>query len=85
MKLKNHIYLGIGILLTDFIFIFIALVILEGYKYSHNVNTIEYFHFTSMTLKEKLAYLSIYVIITLNIALIIYVILKTIKNRLPLS
>ncbi|SFJ49034.1 hypothetical protein SAMN05443431_108118 [Olleya namhaensis] len=80
MKLKNHIYLGIGILLTDFIFIFIALFILEGYKYSHNVNTIKYFHFTSMTIKEKLAYSSIYAIIALNVALIIYVILKNNKK-----
>ena len=80
MKLKSHIYLGIGILLTDFIFILIALVILEGYKYSHSVNTIKYFHFTNMSITEKLAYISIYTIIALNIALIIYVIIKNNKK-----
>ncbi|AUC80778.1 hypothetical protein CW733_00955 [Lacinutrix sp. Bg11-31] len=81
MKLRASINLLIGILLTDFIFLVIAFVILEGYKYSHNVNKIEYFMLKDMSFTEKIAYLSIYLIVLVNITLIVYALIKINKKN----
>lgn len=85
MKTLNRIALIIAIMLVNFVlYIAIGLVIMS-YEDFYDKSKGPYWSLRSMTAIQKIAYISYYVLIILNIVLVIYVALRLIKNRFLLS
>lgn len=76
----KRIIIGISLIIVDFALYIILGLILLNYEDFYDESEGQYWSLTSMTTVEKIAYISYYLLIAINILIIIYFIYRMIKK-----
>ena len=78
----KKVIIGILLIILDFALYIIIGLILLNYEDFYNESEGEYWSLASMTIIEKIAFISYYLLIAVNILLIVYFIYRMIKKHI---